>query len=191
MKKKGLLAVIILVVVALIFGGLYVTRNLGKSTKSVGSEDAMRRLNKYVDKIEPGTGTPTKSTVEYAEGDTTLQELPELSDSGIAVRENTQLYAEIFASSEKTGTGTDGWLREMTQAYACLANSGVTSKARTYTTVTDSMGNIVLSNGEEHSVLYTESTAFMITRLMQTVVTGPYGTARRYCTFFNKYEPKP
>lgn len=79
-------------------------------------------------------------------------------------------------------------VREMTQAYACLANSGVTSKARTYTTVTDSMGNIVLSNGEEHSVLYTESTAFMITRLMQTVVTGPYGTARRYCTFFNKYE---
>ena len=117
MKKKGLLIVIIVLVVGLVFGGLYVTRNLGKSNKSVSGEDAMRRLNKYVDKIEPGTGTPKKSTVEYAEGDTTFQELPELSDSGIAVRENTQLYAEIFASSEKTGTGTDGWLREMAQGF--------------------------------------------------------------------------
>ena len=79
-------------------------------------------------------------------------------------------------------------VREMTQAYACLANSGVTSKARTYTKVTDSMGNILLDNEESHSVLYSESTAFMITRLLQTVVSGPYGTARRYCTFFNNYE---
>ncbi|MBP5231306.1 MAG: hypothetical protein ILO68_06205, partial [Clostridia bacterium] len=79
-------------------------------------------------------------------------------------------------------------VREMTQAYACLANSGVTSRARTYTKVTDSMGNIVLEKGEEHNVLYSESTAYMITRLLQTVVTGPYGTARRYCTFFNNYD---
>ncbi len=117
MKKKGLLIVIIVLVVGLVFGGLYVTRNLGKSNKSVSSEDAMRKLNKYVDKIEPGTGTPTKSTVEYEGGDTTFQELPELTDSSIAVPENTRLYAEIFSSSEKTGTGTDGWLREMAQGF--------------------------------------------------------------------------
>lgn len=117
MKKKGLLVVIILLVVGLVFGGLYLTRNLGKSSRSVSSEDAMRKLNKYVDKIDPAEGVPTRSTVEYAGNDTTFQELPELSDGSIAVRENTRLYAEIFASSEKTGTGTDGWLREMVQSF--------------------------------------------------------------------------
>lgn len=79
-------------------------------------------------------------------------------------------------------------VREMTQAYACLANSGVTSKARTYTEVRDSMGNIVLTNDEEHSVLYSESTAYMITKLLQTVVTGPNGTARKSITFYKNYE---
>lgn len=135
MKKKGLLVVIILLVVALVFGGLYLTRNFGKSTKSVSSEDAMRKLNKYVDKIEPGAGTPTRSTVQYAEGDTTFQELPALTDSSVAVRENTRLYAEIFASSEKTGTGTDGWLREMAQGFnasgAALDGEPISIRLRT------------------------------------------------------------
>ena len=50
-------------------------------------------------------------------GDSTFQELPDLTDGSIAVRESTSLYAEIFASSEKTGAGTDGWLREMASAF--------------------------------------------------------------------------
>ncbi len=118
MKKKiPLLVLIIVLVVGLVFGGLALTRNLGKNTKTVNSEEAMAKLNKFVDKIDPLTGTPTKSIVEYNDSDTTFQELPELSDDSIAVRESTALFAEIFSSSEKTGAGTDGWLREMVSAF--------------------------------------------------------------------------
>ena len=45
MKKKGLLVVIVLLAVGLVFGGLYATRNLGKSSKTVSSEEALRKLH--------------------------------------------------------------------------------------------------------------------------------------------------
>ena len=110
MKKKGfLVAVIVLLVVGLVFGGLYLTRNR--------SGDSMKKLDRYVQKIAPETGTPVKGTVTYSGDDTTFQELPDLTDGSIAVRESTPLYAEIFASSEKTGSGTDGYLREMATAF--------------------------------------------------------------------------
>ncbi len=117
MKKKGVLIVIIVLVVALVFGGLYLTRNLGKNQKTVSAEDAMRRLTKYVDNIDPIEGEPVRGVVQAGDDDTTFQELPELTDGSIAVEEDTALYAEIFSSSEKTGSGTDGWLREMAAAF--------------------------------------------------------------------------
>lgn len=116
MKNKKVLPVIIIifiVVAGLVFGGLYLTRNLGKSQKTVSAESAMDKLAKFVDRIGPLEGTPSKSTVEYSDDDTTFRELPDLTDDSIAVRENTDLYAEIFASSEKTGSRTDGWLKDM------------------------------------------------------------------------------
>ncbi|MBQ6420132.1 MAG: VWA domain-containing protein [Clostridia bacterium] len=117
MKKKGALIVIIVLVVAVVFGGLYLTRNLGKSKKAVTTEDAMNKLTKLVDRIEPIEGTPVKGTLEYTDDDSTFQELPELTDDSIAVGESTALFAEIFSSSEKTGSGTDGYLREMVSAF--------------------------------------------------------------------------
>ena len=110
MKKRGpVVAVIVLLVVGLVFGGLYLTRNR--------SGDSMKKLEKYVSRIAPETGTPVKGTVQYTGDDTTFQELPELTDASIAVRESTGLYAEIFSSSEKTGSGADGYLREMATAF--------------------------------------------------------------------------
>ena len=117
MKKKGIVIAVVVLAVALVFGGLYATRNLGKSSKTVSEEDAVHKLEKYIERIAPEEGTPVKSTVEMAGGDSTFQELPELTDSSVAVRESTALFAEIFASSEKTGAGTDGWLREMAAAF--------------------------------------------------------------------------
>lgn len=119
MKKKGIVAFIIIaaLVVAAVFGGLALTRNLGKNTKTINADSAASKLERYVNGIAPLQGTPVKSTVTYSDNDTTFQELPDLTDESIAVRESTDLYAEIFASSEKTGTGTDGYLRDMVTAF--------------------------------------------------------------------------
>ena len=40
-----------------------------------------------------------------------------MDDSSIAVQPSTSNYAEIFASSEKTGSGRDGYLREMAEDF--------------------------------------------------------------------------
>lgn len=117
MKNKGRYILIIVLVVAMVFGGLFAFRNCGKSDKEISEADARRRLTKLVDRVSPLTGTPVKGQVHYETGDTTFQELPDLDDKSVAVRETTPLFAEIFASSEKTGADTDGYLREMATAF--------------------------------------------------------------------------
>ena len=65
---------------------------------------------------------------------------------------------------------------EMANAYATFANKGVYIEPKIYTTVTDSAGNIVLDNTESTArVAMKESTAFMITSCLESVVIG--GTA--------------
>lgn len=118
MKEDGLKIVIIgALVCALIFGGISITRNIGVSSKVVSKESAEAQLAKYIKDIRPSEGTPTKGTITFNDSDTTFQELPELTDSSIAVKPTTAAYAEIFASSEKTGTGNDGFLREMAEDF--------------------------------------------------------------------------
>ncbi|MBQ7637829.1 MAG: VWA domain-containing protein [Clostridia bacterium] len=112
-NKTGRLIAIILLVVVLVFGGLILVRNIGKSNKEISEADARRNLARIVRDIGAKTGTPVKGQINFDSGDTTFQELPDLSDSSVIVRPDTSLYAEIFASSEKTGADADGYLREM------------------------------------------------------------------------------
>lgn len=115
MNKKaiGILACAIVLVCAAVFGGIYVTRNIGKSEKVISEESAEKRLAKMVDKIGPKTGTPVKSPIEYDSADDEADELPDIDTCKVTVEANTSLYAEIFSSPEKAGSGTDGWLCEM------------------------------------------------------------------------------
>ena len=116
-KNAGRLLGIIVLVVVLVFGGLMLVRNFGKSNKEISEAEARKNLTKIVRDVDASTGTPVKGQVNYNAGDTTYQELPELTDSSVVVRPNTVLYAEIFASSEKTGADTDGYLREMVSKF--------------------------------------------------------------------------
>lgn len=118
MNKNGPKIVAIGVLVcALVFGGIALTRNIGTSSKVVSKESAENQLAKYIKNIRPEQGTPTMGTITFDDADTTYQELPELTNSSIAVKPSTSVYAEIFASSEKTGTGSDGFLREMAEDF--------------------------------------------------------------------------
>ena len=68
-KSFAIFAVIAVVVCAAVFGGIYVTRNIGKSEKAVSEENAVARLGKMVSKIAPEKGTPKKSPIEYDSSD--------------------------------------------------------------------------------------------------------------------------
>lgn len=100
-----------------------------------------------------------------------------------------KVFSDAALSPLTHGAFTFGvTVREMTQAYATFANGGVTSKARTYSVVRDAKGNVILNNAEQHDVLYAESTAYMLTRLLETVITGSAGTARRYIDFHRDFD---
>ena len=62
MNKKtiGILIGIIVIVCAAVFGGIYATRNIGKSDRVLSEENAEKRLDNMVDVINPETGTPVK-----------------------------------------------------------------------------------------------------------------------------------
>ena len=61
-------------------------------------------------------------------------------------------------------------VRDMTQAYAAIANKGVFREARTYTKVVDSNGKVVLDNTQESHVAVSERAAWYMTNMMQAVV---------------------
>lgn len=121
MKDNGSKLLVIAIVgvfaLAFIFGGLFLSRNLKKTEKAITKENAEATLEKYVKRIEPLEGTPVRGAVEYSGTDHTYQELPDLKDDSIVVRETTENYAEIFASSEKTGEGKNGFLKEMAEEF--------------------------------------------------------------------------
>lgn len=102
--------------------------------------------------------------------------------------DNGTVVSDLGASPLALGGLTYGvTVREHTQAYATLANSGVTSKARTYSVVRDSSGRVILDNSEEHNIMYRESTAAVMTELLTHVVTGSSGTARRVISLDDDY----
>jgi penicillin-binding protein 1A len=101
---------------------------------------------------------------------------------------NGTVLSDINTSPLALGGMTYGvTVREHTQAYATLANSGITSKARTYSEVRDSNGRVILDNKEEHTVKYQEETTAILTDLLKGVVSGPYGTARARITFWKDF----
>ena len=100
----------ILVFVA-VFAGILLTRNAGKSTKTINTESAISVIERYVKKIDPRQAEVIKSPVELT--DSHVDELPDIDTNDITVRPDTSLYAEIFSTSEKCGPGKDGWRNEV------------------------------------------------------------------------------
>ncbi len=126
MEKKRILigmTVGIVVIGALVFGVLFLTRNTGKTERTISAEEATASLDNMMGKINPSTAEPIKSSVEYSNKDVAAEELPELSDDDITVRASTDAYAEVWASPEKAGQGSDGWMREMAEGFNSCSSS--------------------------------------------------------------------
>lgn len=116
-KKIGIVAASVVIMCVLVFGGIYLTRNIGKSEKTISKENAQERLEKMVDRIDPRTAEPVKSPIEYDSEEDDAAELPDIDTCEVGTEASTELYAEIFSSPEKAGTGTDAWLCEMAEEF--------------------------------------------------------------------------
>ncbi len=103
------------VVFVLVFFGIVLTRNAGKSKKTINTESAAKVIERYVKNIGPRQAEVIKSPVELA--NSRVDELPDIDTNEITVQPNTILYAEIFATSEKCGPGRDGWINEMAKKF--------------------------------------------------------------------------
>lgn len=87
--------------------------------------------------------------------------------------------ADKTASSLAIGGATNGFtVLEMASAYATIANKGVHIEPKLYTKVTDRNGNEILTVKTIANKAMEESTAYMLTSCLQSVVTS--GTAAGY-----------
>ncbi len=114
-KQAAAIAAIGVAVFIIAFAGIMLTRNVGKSAKTVSTESAVSAIEKYMKKIAPRQAQTVKSPVELAASQ--VDELPDIDTNPITVEPVTSLYAEIFSTSEKCGTGKDGWLNEVAEAF--------------------------------------------------------------------------
>lgn len=120
MANKGKAFFVLIAIAAVVFGlvyaGITLTSNLGKSDSEVTMEDAGKRLDKLYKNIQVKNVDPVKGQIDLdpvAVGDS----LPDISKFAVSVENSTDSFVEIFSSTEKSGTGIDGWLNEVAQAF--------------------------------------------------------------------------
>lgn len=111
-KHVFVFGVILVLVFGIVYLGVNLTSNLGKTKTQVASEDAGKRLSKLYSKISVKTETPVKGQIDLDPADV-AESLPDISKFPITVESTTAQYVEIFSSTEKSGTGVDGWLTEV------------------------------------------------------------------------------
>lgn len=117
MKKKVITLIGIVVgVFLLVYIGVSLTSNSGDGGPADGLEAADKRLEKMMKKIKVTTADPIKGQVDInpvSIADT----LPEIDKFAISVENSTNNFVEIFSSTEKSGTGVDGWLNEVAEQF--------------------------------------------------------------------------
>lgn len=120
LAKRGkfflLSAIVLIIVFALVYAGVNLTSNLGKSKDQVTAEDAVKRLGKLYSHVSVTSADPVKGQIDLDPVDV-ADTLPDISKFPITVDNTTDQYVEIFSSTEKSGTGVDGWLTEVATAF--------------------------------------------------------------------------
>ena len=93
------------------------------------------------------------------------------------VRNDGKTYSDKNLSSLALGGLTDG-IRpiELAAAYAPFANGGIYNKPYTYTSVVDADGNTILEHKDNPKVAMSDSTAYLVNSMLQSVMTESDGT---------------
>ncbi len=117
-NTKRLLIVIgiAVIMIAGIFGIISLTEDAGKSQRQITQEEALSDLDKMYRQMDVTTLEPVKEAVELQTTDM-KDVLPDISKYPQQVTSTTSDYVEIISSTEKAGTGQDGWLVEMAEKF--------------------------------------------------------------------------
>lgn len=107
---------IVVAVFALVYLGVSLTANIGKSETEITEEDADKQLAKLYSKIKVGTADPIKGQIDLDPVDIS-EELPDISKFAVSVENTTESFVEIFSSTEKSGVEIDGWLNEVAEDF--------------------------------------------------------------------------
>lgn len=118
MNKKNILVLIGIGILffILLFFGLNLTKNIGKTDYQISQEDSSQKLEKLLKKINV-------TNIESRKGKINLitdisEELPDISKYPLTVKGKTSVTnVEIFSTSEKAGDKYNGWLNEMAQKF--------------------------------------------------------------------------
>jgi Ca-activated chloride channel family protein len=115
-KVVMMLAVIAIIVFGIIYVGISLTKNVGKSPQTVTTENAMETMNRLYNDITVNNIAARKGQVNI--NSVSIEEsLPDISKYPPQVENLTENYVEIFSSVEKTGEGKDGWLIDTAKSF--------------------------------------------------------------------------
>lgn len=90
-------------------------------------EEAKKELSEMISKIVVTEVPATKVPVELTTTDL-KDELPDINKTPLSVEGKNEINIEIFSSTEKSSSGTDGWLKEMAEKFNA---SGATIDGKT------------------------------------------------------------
>ena len=113
------LAIIGVLVAGAIVGGVMLTNNLGKTSYEISEEEAVTQMNKLLRNVNVTEVEARKATVDFS-GTSLASSLPDIESYPLTVTGDGQVNIEIFASPEKSGTGTDGWLNEAAKQFNAM-----------------------------------------------------------------------
>lgn len=112
-KKKGniigILIVMAIIILGVIYGGIILTKNWGKSKETISKENATGKLKKICKDININEVEPRKAPIDLGIKDV-KDTIPNIDKYPAKVENTTDSYIEIFSTGEKAGNGKDGWL---------------------------------------------------------------------------------
>ncbi len=115
--SKGLVLWLVLFVFAFFAVFMFLSNFRGRSLAEIETEeDAKKQLEKMLEKVRI-TETPLKKASVSLETGNLAEEVPEIDEYDFSIRGNADVDLEIFATSEKSGDGKDGWLNEVAENF--------------------------------------------------------------------------
>lgn len=115
-KNTAFIAVLGVILAGGIIGGIFISRNIGKSKQEISRDSALTQMNKLLKDVEVSETTARKATVEIT-GSNLAEELPDISKYPMSVTGRGAINIEIISSTEKASSGTDGWLNEVAEDF--------------------------------------------------------------------------
>lgn len=115
-KNKKYAISVIAIFAIIIIVGIYIINNLGKTSRQRNEEKGEKELSQLVKKIDVTEVTPQKAAITDTQ--TSLaEELPDIEKYPLIVEGKGDIDVEIISSTEKSGTGVDGWLTETARKF--------------------------------------------------------------------------